>query len=351
MLVRDWLQRLFDAETGGAPNAGSPPPAPPAPAAPPSAAAQANDPGSIAPSSPKLPDVDADVFAEWDRQTKGFEPVETGREPPKPGEAAQAPKQGAAGTGAEPAAAAVPAAVKPLQQPPEPQRAAQQSAGDPQLAALQAQIAGLQAHIAQLGQQAPAAREPAPQAQRPRYELRMPPALLEAMRDEDPMKAQQAFEVMANSLAETVHQTVAAEVANRFQHEWAPQLAGQIQHQHQGTQAASAYQQDFYGTHRDLDHPKLRPVVQQVASELFLELGPSFRGYTPQVRDEIANRVRTLIHGFAGGAPLSAALPSAAAPAAFSGNGARPAGLQPTGRAIDPNSPEAIQGFFNAARW
>ena len=342
MFERTWWQRLWAPDEGGASAGGEPTPAPtPTPA-----------PASVASGQPDGSRNIDDIFEEFDRATGALAPVETSGEPVKQAPGAKPPTQ-AAGTGTDPATAQQPPAPPPLKAPtaPAPAQAPQQGGTDPALAALMSQVAALQQQLAQVqggAQQQP--QQPAPTAapQR-RYDLRVPPGMVEAIRGDDATTAHQALEHYANSIAELVHDRVAADTEARFRGQWAPQIVGHVQQTAQQQTAASAYKADFYGTHKDLAHQELFPLVQSTASEYFQELGLQFRGYNPQVRDEIARRVRLKIHGFAGTQLPGAGAPAPATPqrpAGYSSGGIRPAAIQPNGQPVGINSPEGITQFI-----
>jgi hypothetical protein len=91
---------------------------------------------------------------------------------------------------------------------------------------------------------------------------------------------------------------------------------------------------DFYGTHRDLNRPELRPMIVDIAQRVW-HGGRYGRNWNPQMRDAVANEARAILKGYAPPPPRAAPQsPGFAQPTA------RP---NVDARINDPNAPENIE--------
>jgi hypothetical protein len=238
------------------------------------------------------------------------------------------------------------ARVQPGQQPAPPTAGQQPTPPDPRdeaLRALQTELAQLRGQMQGLAQ--PRQQEPVQQPQQPqrRYNFSAPPQVMEALRSEDPGVATQTFFTLLSDMAENVHRTVMQEVQQGL----APHLLRAAVTQADTTVQTQRVEHDFYGAHKDLDQEHLRPLVRTVAANYLTELGPRFKSYTPDFRDEVARRTRELIYRTAGVAQNFRPSPDQVAgrngPAQLSPQGTRPnSGIQPNGAVQDHNSPAAI---------
>jgi hypothetical protein len=228
---------------------------------------------------------------------------------------------------------------------PEPASAQPATAPDPRdetLRALQTEWAQLRGQMQASLQ--PRQAEPSSQAQpQRRYNFSAPPQVMDALRSDDPGVATQTFFTLLSDMAENVHRTVMQEVQTGL----APHLLRAAATQADTTAQTQRVEHDFYGTHKDLDQDHLRPLVRTVATNYLQELGPRFKSYTPEFRDEVARRTRELVYRTAGVAQNFRPGPDQIAgrngPAQLSPQGTRPnSGIQPNGAGQDHNSPAAI---------
>lgn len=230
-----------------------------------------------------------------------------------------------------------PAAAQPGQPAPTP------DPRDETLRALQTELAQLRGQVQAYSQ--PRQPEPTGQPQQPprRYNFSAPPQVMDALRSDDASVATQTFFTLLSDMAENVHRTVMQEV----QHGLAPHLLRAAATQADTTAQTQRVEHDFYGTHKDLDQEHLRPLVRTVATNYLQELGPRFKSYTPEFRDEVARRTRELVYRTAGVAQNFRPGPDQVAgrngPAQLSPQGTRPnSGIQPNGAGQDHNTPAAI---------
>jgi hypothetical protein len=91
---------------------------------------------------------------------------------------------------------------------------------------------------------------------------------------------------------------------------------------------------DFYGTHKDLNRPEIRPMIVDIAQRVW-HGGRFGRSWNPQLRDAVAQEARAILAGYAPPPPRQQPQQPGIAPTS-----ARPP-VDP--RLTDPNAPENIE--------
>lgn len=289
---------------------GAPAPAAPAPA--PAAPSSITEPGG-----PSAADIMAfDPFGPTDEGGPALSPEAPAPTPGTSGTPADAPKPGQPTPGAPvpptpgtPATPATPAPVTPQVDP------ALRSLFEQQTAAIAAAVAPR-----------PAEQPPAgPQA--PKYNLALPPQILTALRSEDPTEFAGGMHAVINGIVNKVWNDVNEHLASQF----APQMQQMVQHVVRSQQTTEKVATDFYGKHKTLDLPLMRPVVQQVGAMIAQRRAAQGKSieWSGELADEIAEEVYLNFPNLRpAAAPQAPAAPGGhqpkKQPAAF-GGGARPA--------------------------
>lgn len=235
-----------------------------------------------------------------------------------------------------------------LRQPPaqgQPGQTTQPDPRDVQLQQLRDELTQLRTAVQTQRAPAQPTAQPSPAQPQRRYAFSAPPQAIEALRNDDASISTQAFFTLLSDAAEEIHNSVMRDVVQNL----APHLIQTAAQRATSVSDAQRVQDDFYNTHKDLNQEHLRPLVTSVASQYIQELGPRFKTYTPEFRDEVARRSRELIYRMAGRAQTFVPTPDQAAgrpnggAAQLSPQGTRPAsGVQPNGAIGDHNSPQAI---------
>jgi len=180
---------------------------------------------------------------------------------------------------------------------------------------------------AQPPQQAPQPEQPPP----PRFNVGVPPALVQMLRSEDETEVARGLHAMVNGVSNMVWDAV----QKHIQENVLASIPSIVQSHHSATREADQIQQDFYGRYKHLNEDAFRPIVQNIGLSVYEEMkraGLPTR-YTPAVGDEIARRLHALIPALgpipAAGGPPPAAPAAPAAPAVRPGklNGAQ--GVRP----------------------
>jgi hypothetical protein len=155
---------------------------------------------------------------------------------------------------------------------------------DPELEQLKGFYRGLQA-VPQQQQQPTAPQQPQP----PGYAYDINDQMLRAVTSEDMRERAAALQAFAVNLSQTVHQRAVQQVREEI---------AQVLPQYVQQTALQEYQRreiarDFYGKFPELDRPEVAPVVAQIAQQVMTETRAN--GWTPQVRDAVAGRVRAVL--------------------------------------------------------
>ena len=261
-----------------------------------------------------LPDADASVKAIFEHDYFGpsAEP-EQGSGEPKPS------------TPPKPTAAPTPAA--PGQKPPEaapPAPPAAPLAGPepaPEVKALRDELETLRAQVAANAPK-PAPQAP-PEVQLPEYNFTLPKEMVDLLGSEDPAQRSQGLQAFARGIARGTHHQVVTEMRK----ELASVLPMLIAQNVTGHSERQKIRSDFYGKYPEFDSDDLRPMVDNVARQVAKETGA--KGWTPDLRDKIALRMRAIAQGIIPGpAPAAPQVPAPAPqpkPPGFIGSGTRPA--------------------------
>lgn len=180
----------------------------------------------------------------------------------------------------------------PVQTPPSPETAALQA----QNQILQSQIQALQQTMQQMQAQPPQAQpqgrpgyqQPGEQPQMD-YNFQVPPQYLAAIQSENPAEAQYALNMLLNNVAQTVTNQIRQE--NQGLRE---EVGGIVQQQMGNYNTQQEVQRDMYGTYPELQ--PYRHLVQATARELGQSMPPN-TPWTPELRDQIAERVSPMVPG------------------------------------------------------
>lgn len=211
-----------------------------------------------------------------------------------------------------------------------------------EVASLREQLTAQNARIEQFERLFSAARNApqeqqrgAPQAQQWQspYKFGVAPEVVQLLRSENPQEASAAFGAIMNDAAAIIHQTVAQEVMQQVAQGVARFIPAREAQREQVTQIAG----DFYGKYPRLNHPAIKPVIQDTAKAM-LHSG-KYHGYNAAFRDDLARAVVAQLKN-ALGSPL--ARPNGGGlPSQLPGTPAPRAGIQGT-VSEDPNSPDSI---------
>ena len=186
---------------------------------------------------------------------------------------------------------------------------------------------------------APADTAPAgPAATVPAYDVNIPDQLMQMLDSEDQGHRRAAMAALVKATAQTVHQNVMQHVEQHINETVPGMVTGQVG---QGNLQTEVFK-DFYGSFKDLNNPRLRPLVVAEAIALSQETGVTT--WSNAFRDALGARVKALIGGNGNAA---GGLPPATAPAPQPPAQLLP-GTQPPGSgtpsAVGPNSPADIAG-------
>lgn len=156
----------------------------------------------------------------------------------------------------------------------------------------------------------------------PAYEVDIPDQLLSGLASENPAERKVATAHLVKGVGRLIHKTVREDFAKAI-----PNI---INHYIRQYDAQRSIFEDFYGQHKDLNRPELRQDVV-TAVGLMMQTG-KYRGWSPELRDAVAQHVRTArgipAPGTPAPAPAAAPTPAPAAPHVFT-PGARPSAPQP----------------------
>jgi hypothetical protein len=164
----------------------------------------------------------------------------------------------------------------------------------------------------------------------PTYDFTIPDPLMSAFASEDVNARKQGLAQFSKGLALGIH----AMIRKEYRKAILDAVPAMIEQAMSGQTLMRQVFDDFYGTHKDLNRPELRPVVVEVAQRVW-HGGRYGRNWNAQMRDAVANEVRGILRGYTPpAAPAVAPQPAMASPAA------RPP-IDP--RLSDPNAPENIE--------
>lgn len=237
-------------------------------------------PGGEAPAAPE-PNI-----AEQIMQFDPFAPAkekETPAAPPKDG------KQVAPPAGTQPPAAKPPPGVvaPPVMPPTQPQKTPEQL------------IAEHTASIRQMLERAPVAQPATPakpaaaEPEKPKFNLGVPEPILAAISSEDPKERSLAMHAIVNGVANAVWREAESLVRQNVTDlvQGFPRI---IEAHMAARQTQNEVHTDFYGTYKQFSAPEFVPLVQATALQLINEkqqAGQPVQGWSPEFRDEVANRL------------------------------------------------------------
>src|SRR5215471_3047757 len=299
------LRELLRAEEDGT---GSAPPAP-------------------APVVPDSTQADFDEVARMLNFDPFAEPAPTEETPPAPAPA-PAPRSPAAPTETHIGRApAVDPGTPPPVQPPAPQPGSGEAALRAEVARLQGMVEGF---TRAAPPSAPAPVQPQPDDPFPEYDFTIPDGLMQAFASDDVNVRKQGLSLFSKGLARGVH----AMIRQEYRKAIIDAVPPMIEQAMSGQTLMRQVFDDFYGTHKDLNRPELRPMIVQIAQQVW-QGGQYGRNWNAAMRDAVATQARAILAGYSLSTPAAPPRqPGMAGPAA------RPP-IDP--RISDPNAPENIE--------
>ena len=280
------------------------------------------------PEAPSAPEEGAPDFQTVE-ELLNFDPFAEGPEPEPEAPPPRAPVRRAPAQPPELRPQAAPA-VDPGSAPAAPS-APGESPGEAALRAEVARLAGIVEGYARAAPQPAAPAAPASDDPLPAYDFTIPDQLMTGFASEDPNVRKQALAVFSKGLAHGIH----AMVRQEYRKAIVDAVPAMIDQAMTGQTLMRQVFDDFYGTHKDLNRPELRPMIVEIAQRVW-HGGKFGRNWNPQMRDAVAAEAKAILRGYA---PPPPAAPSYTAPA-MAGQGARPP-IDP--RLSDPNAPENIE--------
>jgi hypothetical protein len=179
----------------------------------------------------------------------------------------------------------------------------------------------------------PAAAAPAAPAA-PRFQVGVPPQLVQMLRSEDQEEVGRGVHALVNGVSNMVWDAV----QEHIQKEVMGQIPQIIQQHYTSQREVQSIESDFYGRYQHVANDAFKPIIQQIGLQLINDLAA--RGlpthYTPQVGDIIIQRLHALIPQLGPvptpGARQTAPAPTAPKPKLNGAGGTRPA---PTNSVVD----------------
>lgn len=123
----------------------------------------------------------------------------------------------------------------------------------------------------------------------PPYQFEIPQQLMQMLDSEEPTDRMQGLQYLMQGLARSVHRTMLEQTQGMM----TAYVPSQLQQYTQQQEQISTVRNDFYSTNTDLNVPELRPIVSQIAAQVMQE--QNAQGWTPDLRDAIAQRVRAVL--------------------------------------------------------
>lgn len=167
----------------------------------------------------------------------------------------------------------------------------------------------------------------------PKYELGIPPQVLNALRSEDPAEFAGGMHAVINGIANRIWDDVNTHV-QEFVRQSVPAMISSAQDS-RSTQEQVAT--DFYGTHPNLQNPVLKPLIQNVGLQVVQQRQSQGKpiAWNAELRDEIAETIYASLPQLRPAAAQAPAAPNGSAapapkPPFASGGGVRPAPAAPT---------------------
>ena len=193
-----------------------------------------------------------------------------------------------------------------------------------------ARLSGLVEGFTRAAPQQPAAPARAQDDPFPSYDFTIPDNLMAGFASESPADRKAALAMFSKGLAQGIH----SQIRQEYRKAIVDAVPAMIDQAMTGQTLMRQVFDDFYGTHKDLNRPEIRPMIVDIAQKIW-HGGRYGRNWNPQMRDAVANEARGILRGYAPPpAPPQQRQPGMAAPAA------RPP-IDP--RLSDPNAPENIE--------
>jgi hypothetical protein len=142
--------------------------------------------------------------------------------------------------------------------------------------------------------QASQPQQPPPaQPQAPKYNLAIPPQIVDALRSEDPNEFAVGMTAVINGISNRIWQDVQQHLTSEF----APQLLRHVQAQQTESTQLQTISQDFFSAHPNLNNDIIKPMLQQAGAMVIQERQAAGKptAYTAEVRDAIAERIYAVL--------------------------------------------------------
>lgn len=130
----------------------------------------------------------------------------------------------------------------------------------------------------------------------PSYEFQIPDELANGIYSDDVAERKAALASLVSGIGQSVHATLRAEVEQRLQG-LQQSLPQQVEQFTTATSERDKIRADFYGTFKELDRPEIYPLVKHYTAEV-MKAG-RHKNWTPQLRDEIGQKVKEFLGQFA----------------------------------------------------
>jgi hypothetical protein len=154
----------------------------------------------------------------------------------------------------------------------------------------------------------------------PNYMFEIPDPLLEGLRSEDPGVQRAAYAHLIAGAAQEIHRQMQGTLSENL----GPVIEQRLRATIQEESRRKAMHDDFYGTYKFLDVPRLKPMVAETANQVAAEWRTS--QWSPQMRDEVYRRV---VESLRSVATAAGGIPQPQGPPSVPASGAAPAAPTP----------------------
>lgn len=177
------------------------------------------------------------------------------------------------------------------------------------------------------GNNAPARREaPAQGGDGPQYNFNIPQQLVAALTSDKPEDFVKGLQGFATGVALAVHQQMIKQLQPQIEAALSTHVPRMLTPALEGYNTRKAIFDDFYGTYKELNNPRLYNTIAQTTQDVMTELRTN--QWSPAVRDTVATRVKQMLASAMGGgytAPSQGNAPALPAhPKMGGGSGSRP---------------------------